>query len=331
MKVILVIIDGAMVDDYKDCENINYIHKNGHYGLVNNTPAGLPVNSLTCIMNILGVDKNCIPDGRAYLEALAINEKVEKDDLIFRCNNIHEEDGKLVSSCNIEDIIPKDMPSNAKLIKMSSYKNLLIVKHAGKFKNSIKTYPPHENLNKYINEIMPKCDDCNLQELLNNLVTRYKLYPWGEAVMEDIPSFEEIHNMKGAMVCKTEIVKGIGKAMKMYCPDIENTTADIDTDLLAKGKAALELNKDYDFVMLHINGSDESAHRKNQSEKVDFIRKIDNELLSYLINNITDDTSLIITSDHGTSSETGKHIADSVPYYILNKNDQCDLWLKRKQ
>ena len=331
MKVILIIIDGAMTNDYKDCENINYIMKNGEYGFVENTPKGLSPNSLTCILNILGVDKKYIPNGRAYLEALAVNEKVEKDDLIFRCNNIQIHDGKLTSSCSVENSIPKSMPSNTKLIKMSSYKNLLIVKGAGRFKDSIKTYPPHENINKNIAEIMPECNDYNMQKLMNNLITKYSLYPWGEAVLEYIPSFEEIHNMKGAIVCKTEIVKGIGKAMKMHCPDIKNTTADVDTDLLAKGKTALDLIDHYDFVLLHINGSDESAHRKNQAEKVDFIKKIDNELLNYLIENLKDDTSLIITSDHGTSSESGKHVSDPVPYYILNKNNQCNLWLKRNQ
>lgn len=331
MKVILVIIDGAMVDDYKDCKSIHYMMRNGYYGLINHTPDGFPANSLTCILNILGVNKKYIPSGRAYLEALAIDEKIEEDDLIFRCNNIKIENNKLVSSCNIKNLIPSNMPADAKLVKMDSYKNLLITKHARKFKDSIKTYAPHENINQDIDKIMPKCSDTHMQELLNKLINKYNLYPWGEAVIENIPSFEEIHNIKGAIVCKTEIVKGIGKAMKMYCPDIENTTADIDTDLIAKGKAALELNKNFDFVMLHINGSDESAHRKNQSEKIDFIKKIDSELLQYLINNLKDDTSLIVTSDHGTSSKTGKHSNDPVGYYILNKNNQCDLWLKRNQ
>ena len=99
MKTILVIIDGAEPTDYKFCKNINQIKEIGSFGTVNNTPEGMETNSLTCILNILGVPHNNIPKGRAYLEALAINEEIDENDLIFRCNNIKVKDDILIILC----------------------------------------------------------------------------------------------------------------------------------------------------------------------------------------------------------------------------------------
>ena len=100
--------------------------------------------------------------------------------------------------------------------------------------------------------------------------------------------------------------------MDMYLPVLNNATAEVDTDLLEKAKKTLELSKEYDFVLLHINGADESAHRKNKEEKINFINKIDKVVVAYLMENIKSNTALIITSDHGTSAKSGNHINGNV-------------------
>lgn len=316
MKTILVIIDGAEASDYYECSNIDYIKKVGETHYINNTPFGLETNSLTCILNILGVEKEKIPKGRAYLEALSLNEHINESDLIFRCNNVRLEKNILVECCNNEDdIFLKE--KNAKLINLGTYKNLLIIREGKKYFENIITYAPHENFGENINNILPKCKDNYLQEYLRSLIYEYNLYPWAQSVKENLPSFYELHNKKGAVVCKTEIISGIGKAMGMYVPKLKYATADVDTNLMEKAIKTLELSSKYDFVMLHINGADESAHRKNREEKVEFIKKIDREVIGYLLNNIDKNTILSITSDHSTCSKSGRHINEEVPKYTL--------------
>lgn len=320
MKEIMVIIDGAISDDYKTCENINYLKDIGEFTVGNNTPIGLETNSLTCIMTMLGVNKEYIPRGRAYLEALSIGENIGKEDLIFRCNNVEISDEKLISSCNTSSIEKIELKNkNVKLINMGSYKNLLIVRNKAHCINSIVTYPPHENMGRRLDEIMPESNDKELDKLLKEIICEYNLYPWSPSVKVNIPSFKKLHNKSGAIVCKTEIVKGIGKALNMYCPSVKDTTADIDTDLMAKGRKTLELINDYDFVLLHINGADESAHRRNNREKLQFIERIDKELIKYLIDNLKNGIRLIVTSDHGTSAVSGKHVNGEVNRYIVEK------------
>lgn len=320
MKTIMVIIDGAASEDYKHCKWINHIGSLGEVTKVNNTPLGMEANSLNCITNMLGVPKDEIPKGRAYLEALAIGQDVGENDLVLRCNNALIEDGILIGN-TINNSVSVSLPSNIRLVDMGTYKNLLIIKGGKKYIDSLRTFPPHENLGKDIKHILPSSDNKELDKLLKALVCKYGLYPWGESYKENIKSFKEIHNIKGSVVCKTEIVKGIAKAMKMYCPDIEGATAEVDTDLKAKVKSALRLSKEYDFVLLHINGADESAHRKDKKEKLEFIKSIDEEVVKYLIDNIGNGTSLIVTSDHETSSDSGKHINSKVDCYTLNKKE----------
>lgn len=316
MKTIMVIIDGAEPSDYTFCKNINQIKEIGSYGTVNNTPEGMETNSLTCILNILGVPHSNIPKGRAYLEAIAINEEIDENDLIFRCNNIKVKDDILLSCVeNRETFIKEEDATDFRLIDIGSYKNLLIIKDGRKYYDSISTFPPHENLGKRLSDILPKCEDKKVESILNKLIYNYNLYPWGQSVKDKIPTFYELHSKKGAVVCKTEIVVGIAKAMNMFLPVLNNATAEVDTDLVEKSRKTLELSKEYDFVLLHINGADESAHRKNEEEKLNFINKVDSEVIGYLMKNIDTNTSLIVTSDHGTSAKSGNHVNGEVEYY----------------
>lgn len=318
MKIILVIIDGAEQLDYKSCENINHIKEIGYFGTINNTPQGMETNSLTCTLNILGVPHSKIPKGRAYLEAVAINEKIDEEDLIFRCNNIQVKDDILISCVeNRNTILRGEDSEEFRLIDIGSYKNLLIIKDGRKHYDSISTSPPHENLGKSLSVILPKCKDKKLESMLTKLIYKYNLYPWGQSVKEEIPTFNELYGKKGAVVCKTEILVGIAKVMDMYIPVLNNATADVDTDLFEKVQKTLKLVKEYDFVLLHINGADESAHRKNEEEKIKFINKIDKVVIGYLMENIKSNTSLIITSDHGTNSKSGNHVNGEVDYFYM--------------
>lgn len=324
MSCIMVIIDGAVPSDYNGC---TYINKASKKGFINNIPLNMESNSLSCIMNMLKVPLNFIPEGRAYLESVSLEEKIEDEDLIFRCNNVNIQKNKLIG--NVEHNINLDFKEYGRLISMGSYKNLLILHNKRNLIKHIKTYAPHENFGEDIDKILPKCEDKDLENFLRNLIYKYNIYPWGQSVKTEIPSFKEINNIEGAVVCKTEIVKGIAKVLKMHCPYLKNATSDVDTDLEEKVMASLSLSKKYNFVLLHINGADESAHRKNINEKLEFIKKIDRIVIKNLIENIDKDTALIVTSDHGTCSYSGSHLKEDVSYFVFNENKEAEYWLKR--
>ena len=201
---------------------------------------------------------------------------------------------------------------NIDFYHLSNYRNLIILKKTDKIMG-LKDIAPHENVGKSMDVMLEHIK--NIDELHNFILentfaiddTLYSFYPWGVSEVVKIPSFYDLHNKKCSLICKAEIVKGIGKAMDMHIVNLKSATGDVDTELREKSLAVINEIKKTDVVICHINGTDEVSHRKDYFGKVKFIEKIDRELILPIIKNISKDTKISILSDHQTSSITGKH------------------------
>ena len=320
MKKIVLIIDGAVGEDYQGLKFTSLTNRTEHFS---HTPKGLTADSLNCICTILGVPSSQIPRGRAYLEAVASGIEVYENDLVLRANWVKIENGLLTSSCATldEDHFPNVIDSllgvGFELYPLGEYKNIIVLRNRKDLLENIIAYAPHENLSRNVDLILPVCEDRFIEKIMRNLIYEHKLWVWGEAVKTTLPSYENLHNKKGAFVCKTQIVVGIAMAMKMYCPRLKYATADIDTDLVEKRETALALIKQYDEVYIHINGADEAGHRRNKKEKLDFIKKIEKEVILPIIHKKDRDVQFIITSDHATLTESGAHSDEAVPTYFV--------------
>lgn len=353
MKNIMIIIDGMNDDRLEILDNMNpyeyaapkhmeEMKVKGVTGLFKTCPDGFSADSLCCILTLLGQDKSLIPLGRAYLEALAEELEIKDDEVVMRCNLVSlDTDGRLISSTG--GILDEDQYKNftakmsssleresIKMHHMGSYKNLLVIKK--ECITEIEDFPPHQNVGKNIQDLVTKnkmiqrfvwqsCNELNKQE------KKYAFLPWGLSMREDLASFYDLHKIKGASVCHTEIVRGISLAMEMDTPRMTQTTADIDTDLKEKAELSIKLMKENDFVLIHINGTDEASHRKNPIEKAEFVKRIDEELIGSLLKEIDEDVNILITSDHSTLSRNGSHRGDLQPFIIFNSkmNKHMDL------
>lgn len=353
MSNVMVIIDG-MTDNpiyelggktpfqYANCKNINYMRDNGCYGEFKTCPDGFKVDSMNCIMTLLGMESKDIPKGRAYLEALAHDIAIDDDDLVMRCNIVTiDEKGELKSSCGegisndeFNDIINRNIATfkeneKVKLYNIGGYKNILVIKGAKcEFESTI-TYAPHENLGAIIEDIMPYSS--TVGTMLEDIMRRsrgyiknpgdgfkeYMLMPWGTSYVQDVPKFYELHDKKCAVVCATEIVQGIASAMDAYLPKISGATADIDTDLKSKLNCTLKLSKEYEIVIVHINGTDEASHRKRPFEKASFLKSIDEIIVGGLVESNCFN-SILVCCDHSSLSDKGSHRGGYQPFFLYN-------------
>lgn len=353
MKNIMIIIDGMNDDkiaklgnktpfEAAKASNIEYMKSKGSYGFFSTCPAGFKADSLTCILTLLGQEKDSIPSGRAYFEALAEGLALKSNEVIMRCNLISIDENGFLDSSTGGDLLAAQYNELFKKYEqalshdkfamhhMSAYKNLLIIKDSNL--SEIIDYPPHQNIGKLFNELIPK--EKILEEFvlkgvkaLNDDKIKYGFLPWGLSKKQTIPSFTKLHNIKAASVCHTEIVRGISIAMGMYTPKLKSATADIDTNLFEKAEMTIKLIKDYDFVLLHINGADEAGHRRNAVEKTSFINRIDTELIGSILAKINEEVNILITSDHSTLSNSGEHKGDLQPFILYNNKiiKQADL------
>lgn len=333
MKEILIILDGLMEKKLEE-ENI----KNLILGeldlpykldMVDFSVQGKDIDSLNCIMNMLGYSANTYDIGdRAYYESLANNIEIKDDEVALRCNIVKVQDGKLIDFTggnlpeNISDIVSKINIPNGKLYHLDNYKNLLVLKKDDI--KDIKLYPPHFNIgnetkdlipeNKIINEIIKNSAKVFSEEEMEGNI----LWPWGISEKVNLPSFEEKHNRKACVIAGIDLVCGIAKVLGMDYIKPEGVTGYEDTNLNSKLKATIKATKEFDLVVLHINGLDELAHKKQYDKKLRFLAEIKKEIVIPLIESI-DDCKLIITSDHRTDSFNGEHKGGEVFLVEVNK------------
>lgn len=334
MKTILVILDGASEEkirelnfmtpiEYAKTPVLDKLIRTGKYSRKRFFPENRIPDSLCCILTILGVCESLIPENRAYFEALAENVKVKDTEAVLRCNLVSIKDNRLESFNGI-GFTKAEMKkfsnmvttkNNLKFYHISDYRNILVIDKE-KLTRSLKNMPPHENMGRSMDELQRNINNNTLKEFLrenrfsaNN--RDYAFYPWGVSEKTELKSFSELHKKSCSCVCSAEIVKGISKAMKINLPKLKHATSDVDTDLGEKAEVVLRELQTYDFVIAHINGTDEASHRKDTYGKIKFIEKIDKEFLRVICKSVKN-TKIIVLADHQTSSVTGKHGIGSV-------------------
>lgn len=343
MKKVLIIIDGLSeknIAGLNDMQPLEYaytpfIDKIIHEGFRTKKmycPDGREPDSLGCILSILGVNGSLIPKNRAYLEAVAENIEVGEDEAALRCNLVSIKDHKL-ESFNGKGLTREEMRSASENIKtkgikfyhLNEYKNIIIAEKSEKL-FSIKDMPPHENMGSSIESLLNQLEEIKeLKEFINNNQfsvrgKNYMFYPWGVADKTVLPSFFKLFGRSASCICSADIMKGIAKSMKMDVPSLKSGTGDVDTDLKEKAETAINELKTHDTVIVHANGTDEASHRMDIKGKINFIERIDKELIKIIYENI-ENASMIIVSDHQTSSITGRHETGFVDYICSDRRN----------
>ncbi len=333
---VLLVVDGMTDLKRKTPEEIASglgLEMPGAWGWFSTCPPGFRPESMTCILTLLGVSEKDLPrTGRAYLEAQAAGIEVGPEDLVFRCNLAKTSGEVLTSSCAegltagekkaMENRFSEMLKGIGEFFSLGGYKNLLVVRGAGKEETQVKTWAPHENCGKPVEAILPQGGNLAQQLRSASLETwrkfgqEFLLIPWGQSAGWPLPQFSELHGCGAGAVCRTEIAKGIALAMGMETPELTCATADTDTDLREKAETARRLFEKYPFVLVHVNGADEASHRRNKEEKERFLCRVGKELAEPLQEL---PGKLLVCSDHMTLPETGEHRDAPQPFLLFGE------------
>ncbi|ABR55017.1 phosphonopyruvate decarboxylase-related protein [Methanococcus vannielii SB] len=192
-------------------------------------------------------------------------------------------------------------------------KHVLKVKPLNGFENKKELFS--EETAKVLNEYLLKCSlilenhVVNKERKENGLaLANFLLTKWAGRYRKLEP-FHEKWGIKGAVIAKSSVFKGLSKLIGMDYFEEGNFK-----DAFLKG---IEL-KNYDFIHIHTKEPDEAAHTKNPISKVNTLEKIDLDLEK--INELTEDL-VIVTSDHSTPSVgTLIHSGEEIPVAIYKKN-----------
>jgi 2,3-bisphosphoglycerate-independent phosphoglycerate mutase len=365
MKTVLVIIDG-LGDvpnpnlDFKTplevaiTPHLDFMATNGKIGRINTVFDGFPIESMVCIMGLLGYEpEKFYPSGRASFEALARGIVLNPSDLVLRCNIISLDDSKkkisdftagLITDDDAKKIISQiKLPfDNWELYSGQSYRNLLVIRNANSDVKNIKCFEPHMNIWNNINDLYPynksNSNDIimkNVQHFLFDTINQIKkmelpdtckadmLWVWSPSIKPDWPSFKSRTGLTATFVGALDFLHGIAIAANINYEIIPGATGYIDTDYKAKGEYAKKELENNDLVLIHINATDEEAHQRNYVGKTKAIENIDRYIIGPTLDELEkkykNNFRIAVCGDHETNSIDGKHGKSPVPYLVYGK------------
>ncbi len=174
-----------------------------------------------------------------------------------------------------------------------------------------------EHTAKIINEIVKssytllKEHEINKSRVERGLPAANIILPRGAGVVKKVEPFIKVWGLKPACIAKLALYRGVARYVGMDVYDVPEATGTVNTNVEAKFKKAVELLKEYDFVFIHIKGTDSASHDRKPLEKVNMIEKIDSAFKIIMDKVVTPGKAVVaVTSDHSTSSELGIHIGD---------------------
>jgi len=339
-------LDGKTPLQSSHTPHMDKIACEGVSGMLQTVPEGMEPGSDVANLSIMGYDPHQYYTGRGPLEAASVGAKLKKNDVAFRCNLIHTQDG-ILSDFNAGHISTTEASEIIEYLKQSfyqygqfylgtSYRHLFVFPHE-KSAQLIST-PPHDVVGEPLKEHLLQPEEDELAGKLNHLmelsleklkshpvnqkrsangqITANMIWLWGQGPQPQMPSFETEYGLKGATITGVDLIKGIGVYLGLDNIKVPGATGYYDTDYCGKAKNALKSLEDHDLVFVHVEAPDEAGHAGDLTEKIKAIERIDKRILGKLLDELPqyDDYSLAILPDHPTPIPIRTHTSDPVPY-----------------
>ncbi|MDD5289081.1 MAG: cofactor-independent phosphoglycerate mutase [Dehalococcoidales bacterium] len=326
--------------------NLDAMASAGLTGLAHNVPPGMDPDSAVACMSIFGYDPQVYYTGRAPIEAVSLGIDFAPGEVVFRCNPVTIQNGKMVShsagSISTEEDRRLMASLNEKLGNDKihfypgvSYRNILKLKDAGDTALAICT-PPHDIPGKTAAEFFPRGKGSDLlRDLMSRSESVFRDHPvnkkriargelpatgiwlfWGSGRAALLPAFSKFYGIKAAVTSGVDLLRGLGKMAGMSNLNIPGVTDAMDNDYAGQAKGALEALKDYDIVIIHVEAPDEAGHAGSLEKKIEAIEKIDAEIVSRIRTWSQDKLRVLVMSDHPTPVKVRTHTSDPVPFLL---------------
>lgn len=332
--------------------NIDALCAKSRTGRLRTVPDGFHPGSEVANLGVLGYDVREVFEGRGVLEAASMGVEIKPGDLALRCNLINLENDKIknhsadhissIESHQLIDFLNKELGTiNISFYKGVSYRHLLVVKNGNK---EIICTPPHDAPGTNFHQVMIKAQNSkaeNTAHLLKNLVLRSQdilanhpvnlhrikigkdpansIWPWSPGYKPQMKTFQQLYGKTGAVISAVDLIYGIGAYAGLDAIKVKGATGLYDTNYEGKTKAAVDALRDYDFVFLHIEASDEAGHEGDVDLKIKTIEYLDERVVKYIVKetaNMREPVAIAILPDHPTPCEIRTHTMDPVPFLI---------------
>lgn len=359
----LKVLNGKTPLEAAEKPSLNHIAENGICGILDPIAPGIPPGSDVATLALLGYDALKVYAGRGALEALGVGVEILPNDVTFRCNFATVDDKLTVLDRRAGRIETKDASQLAETLKQVSlrghpeievmFKNtvqhraILRLRGAGRSikvsdsdphsvdqrvldVHALDSTPEARKTAGMVNELMQHFHKILKEHPLNKEREKRGLLPAnivlcrGAGKLPHLTSLPHRYGIRAAAIGVMPLFRGVCKVAGMELIDVPGATGTYDSDLMAKGKAAVRVIQSYDFVFVHVKATDLASHDGKVKEKVGMIEKID-EMMGWIIKNVDlSQTFVAVTADHTTSSVTREHEGDPVPVVLMGPGVRVD-------
>ncbi len=340
--------------------NLDAVARSGVCGIMDIISPGRPPGSDVANLALLGYDPLKCYRGRGVLEARGAGLEVKPGDVAFRGNFAHVNDegvvidrraGRIDGSVFREflsDIRLDEYPDVEVIIRPTLAHRLAIILRSEGLSWKISDIDPHESgvqvlratpLDETVearrtafiaNELYRVLRDMMSSHPLNRERIQAGLPPSNAVLLRGageapaIAPLTELYGVKGGCVSVVPTVRGACLSAGFDLHDAPRGTGGVDTDTIAKAETAERILPNYDFVFVHVKGTDVASHDGNPELKIDVIEKID-ALVGHLLENVDlSETYIAVTADHTTSIMKQDHTGDPVPVAINGPDVRSD-------
>jgi 2,3-bisphosphoglycerate-independent phosphoglycerate mutase len=334
----------------------------GIVGRTDNVPLSMPSGSDVGTMSLFGYDPLIYHTGRAPLEAAAQGIELNPGDWAIRCNLVTILDGvmKSFTAEQIPNEIAKELitilqhdqcgDSHWKYYPGVSYRNLLLYRARGTqapFSRETTNTPPHDITDQPVDGYLPTGPG---SELLRGLMDRSRelfsdaapnrrrtsagelpatqTWLWGYGQRPALVPFLERFGVRGAVITAVDLLRGIGRLIGWEVVEVVGATGYLDTDYAAKGRAAIATlsRPDIDFVVVHVEATDEASHEGNIPAKVEAVESIDRHIVGPLHHWLKQQGNyrLLVCPDHPTFLRTRTHSHGDCPFAMCGTGITAD-------
>ena len=325
------------------------IARRGVVGRADNVPASMPSGSDVATMNLFGYDPLVFHTGRAPLEAAAQGIELGADDWAIRCNFVTIQDGimKSFTAGQIPNQLAQSLigelqrqlaPPLVEFHTGVSYRNLLIDRRQlGSFNSATNTTPPHDLTDQPVSGKFPSgpgadwlCDLMqrsipilaasaeNQARAAQGELAASQIWLWGQGRRPALENFANKFGVQGAMITAVDLLRGIAALLGWKNIDVPGATGYLDTDYAAKGRYAIEALKEADFIVVHVEATDEASHEGEAEAKIEALERIDRDIVGPLHRHLQaqGEYRILISPDHPTFLRTKTHSHGYVPFAL---------------
>lgn len=329
--------------------NIDNLAARGINGILDIIAPGVRPGSDVAHLSILGYDPYKYYTGRGPLEALGVGIDIKENEIAFRTNfaTVNENlivldrrAGRIDNGYIFDEAINRIKVDDVQIFYKTSlsHRGVLILR-GKRLSDKVSDTDPHK-IGVKVQEAKPldssmeakrTADIINkftkkVYEILNNHPENIKrekegkpkaniLLIRGAGKLKKVEAFESRYRMRGACVAKTAIIKGIGRLLNMH---VEDSKQKIEDRIIQ----ALNLLKEYDFVLLNIKEGDEAGHDGDYKKKIKIIETIDKAIEN--IFDFIESNYFVMLADHTTPCSVRDHTGDEVPIMIVGPEIRRD-------